>query len=148
MSRQVFLLGVGLCLIALAFAVTDHLLTLQPGVTEANVKRIRKGMSEEEVQAILGRAPDPFDDELANRRVFEEVVRDMEDIQGIPSKSTLYPGNSVKIDWDGLDIRDWEGEFGTARILFRHQQVLLAVFYPSSVSRPTILQRLRSYLGQ
>src|SRR5262249_7093689 len=62
MSRQVFLFGVGFSLIALAFTITDYLLTLQPGITEANMKRIQKGMSEEDVKAILGRAPDPFYD--------------------------------------------------------------------------------------
>ena len=33
MSRRVYLLGVGLALVALALAVTDWALSLQPGVT-------------------------------------------------------------------------------------------------------------------
>jgi hypothetical protein len=54
MPRRVYLLGVGLALVALALAVTDWALSLQPGVTEANVKRIRAGMSLEEAEALLG----------------------------------------------------------------------------------------------
>ena len=54
MSRRVFLLGVGLALVALGLAFTDWALSLQPGVTEANVKRIRPGMALEEVEALLG----------------------------------------------------------------------------------------------
>jgi hypothetical protein len=56
MSRLVFRLGVGIALVALAFVVTDHVLTppFTPGATEANVKRLRPGMTPEEVDAILG----------------------------------------------------------------------------------------------
>ena len=58
MSRRVYLLGVGLALVALALAVTDWALSLQPGVTEANVKRIREGMTLAEVERLFGRSPD------------------------------------------------------------------------------------------
>jgi hypothetical protein len=54
MSRRVYLLGVGLALVAGAFLLTDALLW-QPGVTEANVRRIRPGMKRTEVEAVLGR---------------------------------------------------------------------------------------------
>jgi hypothetical protein len=59
MSKRVFLLGLGLTLVALALAVTDWLLTPPPtpGVTEANVKRLRLGMTLEEVESMLGRLP-------------------------------------------------------------------------------------------
>jgi hypothetical protein len=45
MSRGVFLLGVGVALVALGLAVTDWALSLLPGVTEANTRRIRVGMT-------------------------------------------------------------------------------------------------------
>ncbi len=54
MSRRVYLLGVGLALVAGAFAATHELLGPWPGATEANVRRIRKGMTLEQVEAILG----------------------------------------------------------------------------------------------
>ena len=57
MSRRVYRLGVALALVALAFAVTDALLR-RPGVTEANVHRVRPGMSPQEVAAVLGGRPD------------------------------------------------------------------------------------------
>ena len=53
MSRRVYLLGVGLALVALAFVLTDRLLW-QPGLTEVNVKRLRPGMTLAEVEALLG----------------------------------------------------------------------------------------------
>jgi hypothetical protein len=40
MSRRVYLLGIGLALVALAFVVTDTLFW-EPGLTEANARRIR-----------------------------------------------------------------------------------------------------------
>jgi hypothetical protein len=63
MSRRVYLLGLGLALVALALAFTDWALSLQPGVTEANVRRIQPGMTEAEVEALLGRpsSQTPFD---------------------------------------------------------------------------------------
>ena len=51
MLRRVFLLGVG---VALGLAFTDWALSLQPGVTEANVRRVREGMRLQEVESILG----------------------------------------------------------------------------------------------
>src|SRR5262245_4174386 len=57
MSKQVYLLGVGVALVALAFAVTHQLLTPPPGVTEANVTRLRPGMTLNQVEAILGDRP-------------------------------------------------------------------------------------------
>jgi hypothetical protein len=54
MSRRVYLLGVGLALVALGLTVTDRALSLRPGVTEANVRRIRPGMTLAKVEATLG----------------------------------------------------------------------------------------------
>jgi hypothetical protein len=54
MSRQTFLLGVGIAVVALAFAVTDRMIGPSPGVTEANARRIQPGMTLREVEAILG----------------------------------------------------------------------------------------------
>jgi hypothetical protein len=54
MSRRVFLLGVGLALVALALAFTDWALSLRPGVTEANAKRLRPAMTLDEARAIMG----------------------------------------------------------------------------------------------
>ncbi len=54
MSRRVYLLGVGIALVALAFAITNYIMGPSPGVTEANSRRIQKGMTLKEVQAIFG----------------------------------------------------------------------------------------------
>jgi hypothetical protein len=54
MPRRLYLLGVGL---ALALAATDWALSLQPGVTERNVNRIRPGMTLAQVEGILGGPP-------------------------------------------------------------------------------------------
>ncbi len=56
MPRWVFLLGVGglLVAVAIAFIVAYGLIERAPGVTEANVRRIRERMTEAEVEAILG----------------------------------------------------------------------------------------------
>src|SRR5947199_9046696 len=54
MPRCVYLLGVGLALVALALAFTDWALSLQPGVTEANARHVRLGMTLAEVESLLG----------------------------------------------------------------------------------------------
>jgi hypothetical protein len=53
MSKRVFLLGVGLAVVALAFLLTEELLW-QPGITGASVRRVRPGMTLQEVKAIFG----------------------------------------------------------------------------------------------
>jgi hypothetical protein len=53
MSRWVYLLGVGLALVALALAVTDAAMGPEPGVTEANLARVR-GLTLAEVEALMG----------------------------------------------------------------------------------------------
>jgi hypothetical protein len=55
MSKRVYLLGVGL-LVALAFVITDGLLW-EPGVTEANVRRIRRGRQAPDSNSIRGLTP-------------------------------------------------------------------------------------------
>src|SRR5262245_59450386 len=57
MNGRVYQLGVGLALVAVAFVITDALLW-RPGVTAANVKRIREGMTLTEVQALFGDEPE------------------------------------------------------------------------------------------
>jgi hypothetical protein len=52
MSRRGYRLGVAL--VALALAVTDRALSLRPGVTERNVRRIRAEMTPAQVEAIAG----------------------------------------------------------------------------------------------
>jgi hypothetical protein len=54
MSRWVFLLGIGIAVLALAFVVTDCVIGPTPGVTEANVRRIKPGMTWSEVNATFG----------------------------------------------------------------------------------------------
>jgi hypothetical protein len=54
MSRQVYLAGLGLSLIGVAFAIVAPALAPAPGVTEANVRRIKLGMTLPEVEALLG----------------------------------------------------------------------------------------------
>jgi hypothetical protein len=57
MSRRVYLLGVGMALVALGLAFTDWALSLQPGVTKANVERIKPGMTLAEAEYLLGGPP-------------------------------------------------------------------------------------------
>ena len=53
MSGRVYLLGVGLVLLAGALAVTHWAMGPWPAVTEANVRRIKPGMTLQEVEALL-----------------------------------------------------------------------------------------------
>jgi hypothetical protein len=52
MSRPVYLLALGVAAVGLAF--TDWVASLRPGVTEANLKQVRAGMTLQEVKALLG----------------------------------------------------------------------------------------------
>jgi hypothetical protein len=54
MPRTIFLLGVGIVLVAAAFVVTHEVVGPKPGPTAANARRIKVGMQLHEVEAILG----------------------------------------------------------------------------------------------
>src|SRR5262245_64884631 len=58
MPRLTYHSGLALLLVAGAFLLADRLLAPPPGVTEANVERVRAGMSVGRVEAIFGRAAD------------------------------------------------------------------------------------------
>src|SRR5262245_65798224 len=87
-----YLLGAGLALVALALAFTDWALSLQAGVTEANCKRIRAGMTVAEVEAILGPPS-------SNNPPFDEVVLGPEGRPGLAKpgrwRHFLWVGDAV-----------------------------------------------------
>jgi hypothetical protein len=56
MSKRVFMLGVAIYVVPMAFLLTDRILAGRPGVTVANCRKIRKGMTLQEVEAHFGRA--------------------------------------------------------------------------------------------
>ncbi len=56
-ARQLVWVGIALCVVALALGVTWRFLGLTPGVTDANFRRVRSGMTVAEVETILGPHP-------------------------------------------------------------------------------------------
>jgi hypothetical protein len=120
MPRHVYLLGVGLALVALALAFTDWALSFQPGVTEANVKRIKPGMTMVEVERILGEAGQA-------RVTITEGGREISAFQW------TGPGAVAYVLFD---------EPGPGR---RTQGVRTATFHPVAGSGP--FARLRAWLG-
>src|SRR5690348_1925934 len=123
MSRRVYLLGVGLALVAVALAFTDWALGPRPGVTEVNVRRIRPGMTLAEVEALFGVAGNYY-----------ESPRLKEAPPGLP-----------KVDprmW-----RVWMGEGGLASVTFDDNgKVAESRFFRHS-STTTPLARFRAWLG-
>jgi hypothetical protein len=122
MSRRVYLLGVGLALVALAFIVTDTLLW-RPGVTEANVRRIRAGMTVTEVAARLGGPGAPIWDGAA-----------------VVSSPATPPSPPTGYLWcsDAGALLVWADEDG---------RVQRASWMPSRHASPGLLERLRAWLG-
>jgi hypothetical protein len=98
-------------LVTLAFLLTDHLLTppLEPGVTEVNVKRLRPGMTRDQVEGILWPAP-RIKYRLAMCRVVwvcvsNEQPGDAEEarpalvVEGKQGIALLYFGNGDYLRW-------------------------------------------------
>jgi hypothetical protein len=124
MSRRVYWLGVGLALVALGLAFTDWALGPQPGVTHANVKRIKTGMTLSEVKAVLG--PHPYED---NPLALEELTRQRHEL--------------------GIGGLVWRGTEGSALVwLDRKGRVISVVWDFTGAESPTSpLSRLRAWLG-
>jgi hypothetical protein len=117
MSRRVYLLGVGIVLVAGALALTDAALKPAPGVMETAASRIKKGMTRGEVHGLLGRP---------NWTV-----------------GPFFGGSGVEHSGP-CDF--WYADEGTALVSFdRARRAVLFSFAPSL--RPGPLARLRAWLG-
>src|SRR5262245_29793669 len=92
MPRLVYLTGLALLLLAGAFLLTDRLVR-PPGITEANVKRIRPGMTLAQVERLLG-----------------GPATENETFWG---KNSSRPGGV-----DAWHRRSWAGPEGTALVFF------------------------------
>ena len=74
MSSRELLWLAGVALVALALLLTDRLLW-QPGLTEANVRRLRPGMPLAEVEALLGGPATETIDRQAEGSIISAVRR-------------------------------------------------------------------------
>lgn len=121
--RFTYLLGLGIVLIGLAFAVTDWAMGPKPGVTEANCRRIQEGMTKAEVEAILG---------------------------GPGQWCTKGGGLVGGVSWQS-SVVTWKGPHGTAFVTFGSigydvPQVVEVVDFQRAAG-PSPLERLRAWLG-
>ena len=125
MSRSVFLLGVGIAVAALAFALTDWIVGPTAGVTETNVRRIRAGMALPEVEALLG-------------------------TPGVDCPYTLcHDARPGPLRMEERHRYIWRcAAGGAARVeMDANRKVLWAEWEPPGEPPPTLLSRLRSWLG-
>jgi hypothetical protein len=110
--RRTAWVGIALTIVVLAFGVTTRLLTLIPGVTEENVRRIHIGMTAKQVAAILG---EPVDD-------------------GFPVEVTELPDDETRRiaqRWEALlgeviDMKDFKEEMPLKKVLSLLQEKLNA----------------------
>jgi hypothetical protein len=122
MSRWVFRLGVGIALVALAFAGAEQILALRPGVTEANARRIRMGMSLEQVERLLG-----------GRATNEQYLPP---ICCMPVEGIIKPSFR----------RQWILPSGTVSVFFGIRGTVTQVHFQRTAPEP-LLSQLRSWLG-
>jgi hypothetical protein len=124
--RLVYLSGLGLALVALAFVVTDAALGPRPGVTEANARRIRPGMTLREVETVLGGRGLCMADGTASTVFHPEPY-----LWAGPDARILVVFTSA-----GLAEADWhEPRVATNGVTFQR------------TASPTLLERLRTWLG-
>ena len=124
-SRRVYLLGVGLALVALGLAFTDWALSFQPGVTEMNVRRIRPGMTLAEVEAIFGGQSSQL-------------------IRFPPCGLAALEHDLPLMPWSAI----WVSDSGTALVRFNgRDQVEETIFTPSEAGVSFPFSRLRAWLG-
>jgi hypothetical protein len=133
MSRRVFLLGIGIAAVALAFAVTDTIIGPAPGVTAANARRIRPGMKLREVEAILGARGGWIGGDTASTIFGPERYR----WTGPDAEVT------VVFTSGGLAGSDWHAPRVVANgVTFARDE-----FPHHLLVRPSLRERLRSWLG-
>jgi hypothetical protein len=126
MSLRIYLLGIGLALVALAFVLTEALLW-QPEASEANLRRIRPGMTLREASAIFGR---PADWDYDIKRFDPSIQQE------------YRPGER----W----IRGWNGRQGEAVVYLDEADRVTRAWWdenPDADPPPSPLARLRGWLG-
>jgi hypothetical protein len=127
--RRLLAFGVALTVVALALGVTVRLLEPPPGVTPANVERVRPGMPLESVASLLGG--------LAERE--------------LPLDGCAFSHVSRRLRWEAQTARLWLGEQGTAYVGFDDAGKVTGAFFQfadRSAPRPSSpLELLRATLG-
>lgn len=134
MSRWVYLLGVGIALVALALALTDWALSFQPGVTEANYRRIALGVAEADVVTLLGGSADP---NPTNRG-------------WLPTADEGFTDDRTALRLLHAPSKRWEGERDCIVVFFDERWRVVAKCHAVVVgkaARPGPLARLRAWLG-
>jgi hypothetical protein len=134
MSKCVFQLGAGMVLVALAFLLTDAMLW-QPGVTEANARQVREGMTARQIEDILG---------PPNVCLYHHVTGHNQDFHPRAKRHEIV-GHGRPILWN----------WGTATSRYRAHVIfdedglaleIICIFRPEQ-PRPSLLASLRSMLG-
>jgi hypothetical protein len=118
-------------LVAGAFLITDGVLGQRPGVTEANARRIRKGMTAREVESILGPPNWCGWFELRHlRRITMPLESRHKLLAAGQAPGFMWEGDQhfVSVDFDEKGLVNW-------------------VNYEFPPSPPSLLERLRSWLG-
>jgi hypothetical protein len=132
MSGRVYLLGMGLALTAGAFLLTDGQLW-RPGLTKANVRRIRPGIGLAEVERILGNPP--------------LLWQDIEGGDWGDGRPPLLRGRHAEREFSAL----WVSRQGDVRVEFgKEGKAKAATFLPPLFPPPveqSPLARLRVWLG-
>jgi hypothetical protein len=156
MGRWAFLLGVVLVVTQPSFVHAD---SPRPGVTEANVKRIRPGMTMKEVTAILGPPEvEPIDPELYARvlRCLEETRRLKKELQEERKRAPAKEGQQGRgRRFEYAELFDtplkflfyevWKGDEGTVTVWRYGDRVESVEFAPARQASP--LDLLRALLG-
>jgi hypothetical protein len=151
MSRYVYVSGIALIVLALAFRLTDSLLSRAlSGVTASNVQRIRVGSTLAEVQALLGRPaneerlPSPSDRgglaigmssgvQALDSWVCVTSLKTVLSAGVGPGTFTDHPYSLTLIEFgkEPSALRAWHGRTGVAEVLFDHQgRVQESKFWP------------------
>jgi hypothetical protein len=81
MSKRVYFFGLAVIAVALAFVLADQLFW-EPGVSASNVRRIRPGMTLEEVKTILGGPNEGYEHELAGwKRAAKSIAERVAEVE-------------------------------------------------------------------
>src|SRR5262245_29038433 len=133
MSKRTFLFGLSIVALAPAFVTVDHF-CWSPGLTKANMRRIRVGMTLEEVKAILGNWPALMGQEGHPAFWADRVSQD-----DLAYASGLGNGRVV-VNWA-------DNKVYKVQVCFRGGRVVQPVIWIGPKDDPGPLAHLRAWLG-
>jgi hypothetical protein len=142
--------GILLAVVSLAGIFVWRFFICPVGISREGFDRILTGMSQQEVEAILGRPPVPSSNfgapvfkVLDGTHVLEDVI--INACGGAHVR--IFLRLPTDVDYRHLRLQAWESDDATILVIFREDESVVAKEFFRNNDTPNLLERVKQWLG-